>query len=140
MVTTDVEHTTGTEPQRLVLIVEDNEKNLKLARDLLRVKGYDTVEAIDGGGGIAAAAQFHPALVLMDIQLPDMDGWAALQALRADPRTADIPVVAVTAFAMEGDRERFLAGGFDGYITKPIDIRLFPSQIAAYCASGGAAR
>jgi two-component system cell cycle response regulator DivK len=86
------------------------------------------------------AAQHHPALVLMDIQLPDMDGWEALQQLRADPRTADIPVVAVTAFAMEGDRERFLQGGFDGYITKPIDVRLFPSQVATYCASGGAAR
>ena len=140
MVTTDVERETPPAPPCLVLIVEDNEKNLKLARDLLRVKGYETVEAIDGGGGIALATECHPALVLMDIQLPDMDGWAALHALRADPRTADIPVVAVTAFAMEGDRERFLAGGFDGYITKPIDVRLFPSQIAAFCASGGAAR
>ena len=140
MVTTEVEQEAGTATQLLVLIVEDNEKNLTLARDLLRVKGYETVEAIDAGGGIALAAEHHPALVLMDIQLPDMDGWAALQVLRADPRTADIPVVAVTAFAMEGDRERFLAGGFDGYITKPIDVRLFPSQIAAYCASGGAAR
>ena len=124
----------------LVLIVEDNEKNLKLARDLLRVKGYRTIEAVDGGGGIAMAAELHPTLVLMDIQLPDMDGWEALHQLRADPRTADIPVVAVTAFAMEGDRERFLDGGFDGYITKPIDVRLFPTQVAAYCASGGAAR
>ena len=121
----------------LVLIVEDNEKNLKLARDLLRVKGYRTVEAVDGGAGIALAAQHRPAIVLMDIQLPDMDGWEALHQLRSDPRTADIPVVAVTAFAMEGDRERFLNGGFDGYITKPIDVRLFPSQVGAFCGSGG---
>jgi CheY-like chemotaxis protein len=120
-----------------VLIVEDNEQNLKLARDLLRVKGYRTVEAVDGGAGIALAAQFHPAIVLMDIQLPDMDGWEALHQLRANPSTADIPVVAVTAFAMEGDRERFLKGGFDGYITKPIDVRLFPSQVGAFCGSAG---
>jgi CheY-like chemotaxis protein len=131
--------TAGAETQAtcLVLIVEDNEKNLKLARDLLRVKGYRTVEAVDGGAGIALAAQFHPAIVLMDIQLPDMDGWEALHQLRANPSTADIPVVAVTAFAMEGDRERFLKGGFDGYITKPIDVRLFPSQVGAFCGSAG---
>jgi two-component system cell cycle response regulator DivK len=140
MVTSDVDWEAGSMAHCLVLIVEDNEKNLKLARDLLQVKGYQTVEAVDAGAGIALAAQHHPALVLMDIQLPDMDGWEALQQLRADPRTADIPVVAVTAFAMEGDRERFLQGGFDGYITKPIDVRLFPSQVATYCASGGAAR
>ena len=120
----------------LVLIVEDNEKNLKLARDLLRVKGYRTVEAVDGGAGIAMAAEHLPTLVLMDIQLPDMDGWEALHQLRADPRTAHIPVVAVTAFAMEGDRERFLGGGFDGYITKPIDVRLFPGQVGAFCGAG----
>ncbi|MHB8663562.1 MAG: response regulator [Acidimicrobiales bacterium] len=140
MVTSDVEREATPMGNCLVLIVEDNEKNLKLVRDLLRVKGYRTVEAIDGGAGIAMAAQHHPTLVLMDIQLPDMDGWEALHQLRADPRTADIPVVAVTAFAMEGDRERFLAGGFDGYITKPIDVRLFPTQVGSYCASGGAAR
>jgi two-component system, cell cycle response regulator DivK len=121
---------------RLVLIVEDNEKNLKLARDLLQVKGFSTVEAPDGGLGIALAAAHHPALVLLDIQLPDMDGWEALARLRADPRTADIPVVAVTAFAMDGDRERFLDAGFDGYIPKPIDVRSFPAQVDAFCASG----
>jgi two-component system cell cycle response regulator DivK len=127
----------GTEPDgdRLVLIVEDNEKNLKLARDLLRIRGYRTAEAVDGGGGIEMALQLHPTIVLMDIQLPDMDGWEALHKLRADPRTADIPVVAVTAFAMEGDREKFLRGGFDGYITKPIDVRLFPGQVESYCAA-----
>ena len=118
----------------LVLIVEDNEKNLKLARDLLQVKGFRTLEAPDASAGIAMAAARHPALVLMDIQLPDMDGWEALTRLRADPRTADIPVVAVTAFAMEGDRERFLSAGFDGYITKPIDVRSFPGEIDGYCA------
>jgi len=74
----------------------------------------------------------------MDIQLPDMDGWEALARLRADPRTAGIPVVALTAFAMEGDRERFLAGGFDGYITKPIDVRSFPGEVGRFCSARAA--
>ena len=122
----------------LVLIVEDNDKNLKLARDLLQVKGFRTVEAIDGGQAIAAADEHLPALVLMDIQLPDMDGWQAMKSIRENPRTASIPIVAVTAFAMEGDRERFLSGGFDGYITKPIDVRSFPADVDRYCAAGTA--
>ena len=126
----------GDESGRLVLIVEDNEKNLKLARDLLQVKGFRTVEASDGQIGIEMAMAHHPSLVLLDIQLPDMDGWEALAQLRADPRTSDIPVVAVTAFAMDGDRERFLDAGFDGYISKPIDVRSFPTEVGAYCAAG----
>src|SRR5258708_39150284 len=101
MVTADDEREAASMAHVLVLIVEDNEKNLKLARDLLRVKGYRTVEAVDGGGGIALAAEHHPTIALMDIQLPDMDGWEALHQPRADPRTADIPVVAATAFAVE---------------------------------------
>lgn len=117
----------------LVLIVEDNEKNLKLTRDLLQVKGYRTIEAADAGTGIALAREHVPRVVLMDIQLPDMDGVAALAELRADPRTASIPVIAVTAFAMAGDRERFLAAGFDDYVTKPIDIRAFPVLVGSYC-------
>lgn len=117
----------------LILIVEDNDKNLKLVRDLLQVKGFRTLEATDAGLGIALATEHLPDLVLMDIQLADMDGWEAMTRLRTDRRTADIPVVAVTAFAMEGDRERFLEAGFDGYLTKPIDIRSFPTDVAIWC-------
>ncbi|GAC1600197.1 MAG: response regulator [Acidimicrobiales bacterium] len=119
----------------LVLIVEDNDKNLKLVRDLLQVKGFRTLEATDAGLGIALATEHLPDLVLMDIQLADMDGWEAMNRLRADRRTADIPVVAVTAFAMDGDRERFIDAGFDGYLTKPIDIRSFPGDVASWCGA-----
>ena len=119
-----------------VLVVEDNDKNLKLVRDLLQLHGYETLEAMTAGDGVALAVEHHPDLVLMDIQLPDMDGREALKRLRADARTASIPVVAVTAFAMSNDRETFLAAGFDGYLPKPIDVRDFPDQIASYCAAG----
>src|SRR5215213_3826999 len=110
-------------PNELILIVEDNDKNTKLVRDILQFKGYRTLEAATAAHGIALAAAERPDLILMDIQLPDMDGVAALAALRADARTAPIPVVAVTAFAMPSDRERLLAAGFDGYLAKPIDVR-----------------
>lgn len=118
----------------LVLIIEDNDKNLKLTRDLLQVKGFRTIEATDAAAGIALAVQHRPRVVLMDIQLPDMDGREALALLRADPRTAAIPVIAVTAFAMSGDRERFLDAGFDDYVTKPIDVRAFPDLVGSFCA------
>ena len=118
----------------LVLIIEDNDKNLKLTRDLLQVKGFRTVEATDAAAGIALAVEHRPQVVLMDIQLPDMDGREALAVLRSDARTADIPVIAVTAFAMSGDRERFLEAGFDDYVTKPIDVRAFPDLVGSFCA------
>jgi two-component system cell cycle response regulator DivK len=120
--------------EELVLIIEDNEKNLKLTRDLLQVKGYRTIEATEAGAGIALALEHLPSVVLMDIQLPDMDGREALALLRADDRTAAIPVIAVTAFAMTGDRERFLAAGFDDYVTKPIDVRAFPELVGSFCS------
>jgi CheY-like chemotaxis protein len=113
----------------LILIVEDNEKNLKLVRDLLQLNGYRTAEAGTAERGIALAAEQSPRLILMDIQLPDMDGVTALRRLRADPRTCGIPVVALTAFAMKEDRERFLTEGFDSYLGKPIDVRAFPHQV-----------
>src|SRR5919202_3499516 len=112
----------------LILIVEDNDKNRKLVRDVLQFKGYRTLEATTAAEGLALAAAQRPDLVLMDIQLPDMDGIAALGRLRAAPDTAAIPVVAVTAQAMPGDRERILGAGFDGYLVKPIAIREFPEQ------------
>jgi len=116
----------------LILIVEDNDKNLKLARDLLRYHGFDTIEATNAEDGIALALSDRPRLVLMDIQLPGMDGVSALQKLRADAATASIPVVAMTASVMKEDRARFDRAGFDGFITKPIDVKTFPDQIRAH--------
>jgi len=119
-------------PGDLILVVEDNEKNLKLVRDLLQFNGYRTLEATTAEQGIALAIDYGPCLILMDIQLPDMDGVAALGRLRADPFTAVIQVVALTAFAMKEDRDRFLSAGFDGYLAKPIDVRAFPQQIRSF--------
>ena len=116
-----------------VLIVEDNEKNMKLVRDILEAVGYSPLEATSGEQALVLAAENAPALVLMDIQLPDMDGSAALQRLRSDERTTGIPVLALTAQAMEGDRERFLAAGFDGYLSKPIDVDELIATVQRYC-------
>jgi two-component system cell cycle response regulator DivK len=117
----------------LILIVEDNEKNLKLARDVLQFKGFRTLEAGTATAGIALAVLHQPDLILMDIQLPDMDGAAALGLLRAHPATSGIPVVAVTAFAMVSDRDHLLGAGFDGYLSKPIDVKFFPEQVRHFC-------
>ena len=121
----------------LILIVEDNEKNLKLVRDVLQFRGYRTLDAGTAGEGISLAGEHRPDLILMDIQLPDMDGGTALQRLRAEASTAGIPVVALTAQAMAGDRERLLGAGFDGYLTKPINIREFPDQVRQFCERAG---
>ena len=117
----------------LILIVEDNETNLKLARDVLQFHGFRTVEADNATDGIAVAEAQSPAVILMDIQLPDMDGVDALRCIRRMAATASIPVVALTAFAMGTDRERLLAAGFDGYLVKPIDIKRFAYQVRQYC-------
>ena len=106
----------------LVLVVEDNARNMTLVRDVLRASGYRTLEATTGAQAVRLATEHRPALVLMDIRLPDMDGVEALRRLRLGAPTADIPVLAVTAQAMKGDRERFEAAGFDGYLSKPVDI------------------
>ena len=121
-------------PGELILIVEDNDKNMKLVRDLLQFKGYRTLEAVTAEQGIDLAAEHRPDLILMDVQLPGMDGVEALGRLKADPGTAAIPVVALTAFAMKDDRERF--SGFDGYVVKPINIRELPDQVREYCERG----
>ena len=118
--------------KELVLIVEDNDKNLKLQRDVLRFHGFDTIEATNAEDGIALARERKPQLVLMDIQLPGIDGVSALQRLREDAATASIPVVAVTASVMKEDRERFENAGFDGFITKPISVKAFPEQVRGY--------
>ena len=120
----------------LILVVEDNGKNMKLFRDVLLAKGYCTLEATSGEEAVALAVAHSPDLVLMDIQLPDIDGVAALGRLRADVRTASLPVLALTAQAMEGDRERFLAAGFDGYVSKPVNIAEFVATVEFYCEGG----
>jgi two-component system cell cycle response regulator DivK len=118
----------------LILIVEDNEKNLKLARDVLRFHGFRTVEATDGEAAVAMSVEHLPALILMDIQLPGIDGIVAMKQIRADPRTKHIPTVALTASVMTGDRERFDEAGFDGFIAKPIEVKNFPDQVRTYLA------
>jgi two-component system cell cycle response regulator DivK len=123
----------------VVLIVEDNDKNLKLARDLLQFAGLRTLEATNAEDGIALAQRERPSLVLMDIQLPGMDGIMALRSLRGDERTAGIPVVALTASVMKSDRERFDAAGFDGFMQKPIDVKTFAADVRGFCARGRAA-
>jgi CheY-like chemotaxis protein len=106
---------------------------LKLVRDLLQVKGYRTLEAGTAELGIDLARRHTPQLILMDIQLPGMDGMAALSRLRADPSTAPISVIALTAFAMPDDRQRFQSAGFDGYLVKPIDIRALLEVVKGVC-------
>jgi two-component system cell cycle response regulator DivK len=119
-----------------ILVVEDNEKNMKLFRDVLLAAGYRPLEATTGEEAVAVAAEHSPDLVLMDIQLPDIDGIEALGRLRADGRTASLPVLALTAQAMEGDRERFLAAGFDGYLSKPVNVVDLVATVARYCEPG----
>jgi len=116
----------------LILVVEDNARNMTLLRDVLRATGYRTLEASTGGQALELAADHGPALVLMDIRLPDMDGVEALRRLRLDRRAASIPVIAVTAQAMHGDRERFEAAGFDGYLSKPVDIDELLAAVATH--------
>ena len=113
----------------VVLLVEDNERNLKLARDVLEYAGFTVLVAMTGEEAVARAQVAAPDLILMDLQLPGIDGHAALALLREDERTTDIPVVALTAFAMAKDRDRAMAAGFDGYLEKPINVRLFPDQV-----------
>jgi two-component system, cell cycle response regulator DivK len=112
-----------------ILIVEDNEKNMKLVRDVLQVKGYRTLEAGTAEDGIRLALEHKPDLVLMDIQLPGMNGIDALGVLRDDPATANIPVIAVTASVMQQDRKLITEAGFDGYIGKPINLKEFLATV-----------
>ena len=118
---------------QLVLIVDDNELNLKLLRDVLRFEGYRTVQASTAASALALAADQPPDVVLMDIGLPDQSGLEALRGLRADPATRTTPVLAVTASAMVGDRERFIAAGFDDYLAKPIRTRELVERVRLLC-------
>jgi len=113
----------------LILIVEDNDKNRKLVRDVLAHQGYRVLEAESGEDGVQLAREQRPALVLMDIQLPGIDGIEALRRLRAAPETRDTPVLAVTASAMTADRTKIMAAGFDGYQSKPISVRPFLAAV-----------
>ena len=117
---------------RVILIVEDDPRNLKLIRDLLQIRGYTTLEATDGKQGVDMARAKMPDLILMDIQMPVMDGFEATSILKADPVTKSITIVALTAFAMQGDREKCMEAGFNDYITKPLDTRAFMTKIKEY--------
>jgi two-component system cell cycle response regulator DivK len=121
-----------------ILIVEDNEKNMKLARDVLRAKGYETLEAVTGEEGVRVAIEKKPDLVLMDIQLPGISGIEALRQLRLDPGCARIPVVAFTASVMQADRSEISAAGFDGFLSKPINIREFIDTVKRLVEGGRA--
>ena len=133
-----MQETEGAGQGRTVVVVEDNVRSRRLVRDLLEVHGFGIVEAESAEEALQAMQDTRPDLVLLDIQLPGMDGVAALRMLREDPRTADVPAIAVTAYAMRGDEERLLEAGFDAYIAKPIDTREFvPRLLAVMEARGG---
>jgi two-component system cell cycle response regulator DivK len=116
-------------PGELILLIEDNDNNRMLVRDVLQASGYRLVEAENAEDGLRMAAEQRPALILMDIQLPGMNGIEALQRLRADPATRAIPVIAVTASAMTQDRRQIMAAGFDGYQPKPISVKGFVQSV-----------
>jgi two-component system cell cycle response regulator DivK len=115
-----------------ILIIEDNEQNLYLTTFILEKHGYEVFQAREGGKGIRLAGQVEPDLILLDIQLPEMDGYQAARALRSNPALDSVPIVAVTSYAMVGDRERILAAGCTGYIEKPINPDTFVAQVEAY--------
>ncbi|MBN1534834.1 MAG: response regulator [Spirochaetes bacterium] len=117
-----------------ILLIEDNEQNRYLATFLLNRRGYAVTEAVDGKAGIDCAAKERFDLVLLDIQLPGMDGYAVAAALRGNPETGDVPIIAVTSYAMVGDREKALASGCNGYIEKPINPETFVSEIERFIA------
>ena len=119
----------------LILIIEDNEKNRKLCRDVLQVKGYKTIESETAEVGLKLALEQAPALILMDIQLPGMDGITAMKQLKADSNTRNIPIIAITASAMTNNRTAMLAEGFDGYQTKPIGLKDFLGEVQRVLAT-----
>ena len=119
----------------VVLIVEDNEMNMKLVRDVLQFKGYETLEATCGRDGVRMCIEYLPDLVLMDIQLPDIDGLTAFKEIRANPRTQNIPVLVVTASVMPHDQQRIAASGFDAFISKPINVKNFVQTVGRFVAA-----
>ncbi|MBN1381711.1 MAG: response regulator [Deltaproteobacteria bacterium] len=121
--------------KRKILVIEDNEQNLYLIRFILEDGGYEVLSAKDGREGVEMAATRLPDLILLDIQLPDMDGYTTARALRENADLNRTPIVAVTSYAMPGDREKALASGFSGYIEKPIDPDTFEAQVSQYIAA-----
>ena len=119
-----------------ILIVEDNEKNMKLVRDILRHNGHATLEAVTGGEGVRLALQERPDLILMDIQLPDIDGIAALHQIRQDWALDAVPVIAVSASVMPGDHQKIVNSGFDAFVTKPINLKQFRETVQRFLAHG----
>ncbi len=117
---------------KVILIVEDEPKNLKLIRDLLQVSGYITLEATDGKQGVALAKHNKPDLILMDIQMPVMDGIEATRILKADDETKAIPIIALTSYAMKGDEEKIWESGCDGYMAKPLDVKEFLREVSKF--------
>jgi CheY-like chemotaxis protein len=118
--------------EKTVLVVEDDELNLKLVRTLLKISKFNILEALDAEKGIRLAREHHPDLILMDLQLPGMDGLTATRMIKGDTDLKDIPIIALTAFAMQGDEEKAQQAGCDGYITKPINTREFREKIEKY--------
>ena len=119
-----------TKPGATVLVVDDNPINLKLVADLLTFEAYRVLKAVDGEEAARKVREDPPDLILLDVDLPGIDGLTLTKRLKGDPRTADIIIVALTAFAMKGDRQRAIAAGCDAYVTKPIDTRELPVQVA----------
>lgn len=117
---------------RRILLIEDNEQNRYLVTFIMQARGWEVLHAVDGPAGLALAAEADPALILLDIQLPGMDGYAVARALRADPKLDAVPVVAVTSYAMAGDRERCIEAGCNGYLEKPIDPQIFAAQVESF--------
>ena len=112
-----------------ILVIEDNELNMELVRDLLKLGKYRVLEAVDAETGISLAREHHPDLILMDIQLPGMDGLSACRIIKKDVKLADVPIVVLTSHAMSGDEDKAKAAGCSGYLTKPIDTRSFLKEI-----------
>ena len=121
-----------------ILIVEDNEKNMKLVRDILRHQGHTTLEAVTGADGVRLAQERRPDLILMDIQLPDIDGIAALRQIRAQPNLDATPVIAVSASVMPDEQQKVVSSGFDAFITKPIDLKRFRETVHRFLTQGRA--
>ena len=119
-----------------ILYIEDNRENRLLVRRILEAEGYSIIEATDGPTGLKAAAQMQPDLILLDINLPEIDGYDLARRFRNTPGLQQVPILAITANVMKGDRERTLNSGCDGYIQKPIDVDLLPAQIAAFLREG----
>ncbi len=125
---------------KTILIVEDNEKNMKLVRDILRHNGFTTIEAMTGGEGVRLATVEVPDLVLMDIQLPDIDGIEALRRIREDRSLDAVPVIAVSASVMPDDQQKIVNSGFDAFVTKPINLKQFLDTVKRFLAQGRVAR